>query len=496
MVSGDAWGGTIMTSKALRIPPGVWDWRGTAIVLVVVGAPPLVTIQLSPTTETWGSVASTVGLVAYPVAMAAALLLYFHWRLVDGRGTAWLVAALTAVSLKGIATAGMRASYAEEIRANATSLMLVDLAFAAGVLAMLALFAQRQRPPFDPMAMGLLIGLFVISAEFALLTNPPFLDRSFSAVTLGNVLLLTIQLTAAYAVLHISTLPPWARARLGVALGLLSLNRAITYPVAGSAVVSATAIVTDFLGAVLVFGTALALLRTTINDNAEAVDELHQRVEHFEAESRNDRARLHEINATIAGIASATRLIHRGPDLPSHRRGLLQEMLDSEISRLERLMEAKGQQLRDVELDDVIRPLVVAQHALGRPVFWTPSGQWAHGRADDIAEVVNVLLNNAARHAPGAAVVVNTRRVGDCVEIRVSDSGPGISKEMTARLFEWEAHSPESPGEGIGLHVARRLMEEQGGSLRPVLSHASGAVFVVGLQPPRDIHESANARAE
>jgi signal transduction histidine kinase len=247
---------------------------------------------------------------------------------------------------------------------------------------------------------------------------------------------------------------------------------------------------------VLLCSTALALLRQTIRENSLTVDALSHRVEQVELESRHDRERLHEINATIAGIASATRLIHRGPELPSHRQGLLQDMLDSEISRLERLMESRGQHLRDLDLDDVLRPLIVAQHALGRPVFWTPSGHMAHGRADDVAEVVNVLLNNAARHAPGAAVVVTVRRVADSVEIRVSDSGPGISTEMAARLFEWGAHSDDSPGEGIGLHVARRLMQEQGGSLRPLVSHSSGAVFVVGLQPPREVHESASARAE
>jgi signal transduction histidine kinase len=344
--------------------------------------------------------------------------------------------------------------------------------------------------------MGMVIGLFVAALRFALVANPPLLDDAPALMTLGNLTMLAIQLTAAFAVLHIRSLPPWAGARLALAMGLLSINRAISYPVLSGSVISGAALVTDFLGAVLLCATALALLRQTIRENTRTVDALNHRVEQVEAESRQDRERLHEINATIAGIASATRLIHRGPELPSHRKGLLQEMLDSEIARLERLMDSQGQQLCDIDLDEVIRPLVVAQHALGRPVFWTPSGHGAYGRSDDIAEVVNVLLNNAARHAPGAAVVVNVRRLADSVEIRVSDSGPGISTEMAARLFEWGAHDPESPGEGIGLHVARRLMQEQGGSLRPMLSHSSGAVFVVGLQPPRDVHESASARAE
>lgn len=485
-----------MTSKALRIPDGVWGWRGTALVLVVVGAPPLATFQLNHEPETWASEAATVGLVAYPVALAATLMLYFHWRLVDGQGTAWLVAAFTAGSIKGISTAGMRAAYLEDIEAHATGLMLIDVVFAVGVLAMLTVLARRQPTPFDPVAMGMVIGLSVAALRFALVANPPLLVDLPELLTLGNVFMLTVQLTAAFAVLHITSLPPWARARFAVAMGLLSVNRAISYPVLDGSIISAAALVTDFVGAVLLCGTSLALLRQTIRDNSLTVDALSHRVEQVEMESRHDRERLHEINATIAGIASATRLIHRGPELPSHRKGLLQEMLDSEISRLERLMESKGQHLRDVDLDEVIRPLIVAQHALGRPVFWTPSGQMAYGRSDDIAEVVNVLLNNAARHAPGAAVVVNVRRVADSVEIRVSDSGPGISTEMAARLFEWGAHDPESPGEGIGLHVARRLMQEQGGSLRPLLSHSAGAVFVVGLQLPRDIHESASARAE
>ena len=93
------------------------------------------------------------------------------------------------------------------------------------------------------------------------------------------------------------------------------------------------------------------MLRLAIRENTTTVDALHDRVAQVEQAVREDRERLHEINATIAGIATATRLIHDGPELTADRKDLLQDMLDSEIARLERLVDHRSAHLHDVDLD-------------------------------------------------------------------------------------------------------------------------------------------------
>ena len=76
-----------------------------------------------------------------------------------------------------------------------------------------------------------------------------------------------------------------------------------------------------------------------------------------------------------------------------------------------------------MDLDAAIWPLVEAHRARGHDVEWVPNGLLAAGRTDDISEVVNILLNNAAAHAPGHREI-EVRRVEGSAEIAVSDSGP------------------------------------------------------------------------
>jgi signal transduction histidine kinase len=487
-----------MSSKELRIPSGVWGWAGTALVVLVVVLPPLVTLGLDPDARNLTEAAAVVGLVVHVVSLAAALLLYFHWRLTLVHATAWLAAALTAGSIKGLALAGMRVAYPEAVQAHAAVIMVLDLLFAVAILLMVTL-AQRRVPPMDPAALGIVVGLAIAGVRFGLVSQDPLLAVAPNLLAAGNLLLLTLHLGFAWAVLNLYRTPIWAGVRLSLAVGLLSANRAISYPSLDGTFATVAALVTDAAGAVLLCGTSLAMLRMSIRDNASTVDALHDRVAEVEQAVREDRERLHEINATIAGIATATRLIHDGPQLTTDRRGMLQDMLDSEIARLERLVDHRTAHLHDVDLDKTIQPLVVAQQAMGRHVQWTPSGHVASGRADDIAEVLTTLLNNAAQHAPGAAVSVSVRCDGGMVEIKVADCGPGISREMAARIFEWGERGPQSEGQGIGLNVAKRLASELGGSLRalPSQSHAGfGAVFVLTLHPSRNSHGAARARAK
>jgi len=236
------------------------------------------------------------------------------------------------------------------------------------------------------------------------------------------------------------------------------------------------------VAAVVLSRAALIRARSAMRNVRGKVGELRGQLVVAESALREQRAQLHEIGSTVAGITSASRLINEPTVLlRSDRRLALEEMIGAELSRLERLVLGGSDSPVVFAVDDVLRPLVVAQHAQSRSVVWEPSGAVAHGCPDALAEAVHVLLNNAAKHGDGAGVSLRVGEVDAAVEIEVADSGPGIPPELRPHVFDWGVRGPRSSGQGIGLHVARSLVEQHGGYLRLKDSERPGTTFILGL---------------
>jgi len=100
-----------------------------------------------------------------------------------------------------------------------------------------------------------------------------------------------------------------------------------------------------------------------------------------------------------------------------------------------------------------------------------------------IGRVLNNLVGNALRHTPaGGQVTITARRTGSGVEICVSDTGEGIRAEDLPHLFERfyrgeKSRSRRSGGAGLGLAIARGIVEAHGGSMRVVSEPGQGAAF-------------------
>lgn len=235
------------------------------------------------------------------------------------------------------------------------------------------------------------------------------------------------------------------------------------------------------------------ILRGSGDDDATSVA-VRERLDRAELEVRDRRALMHEIGATVSGIAFAAQLIdHRRAFSPTQQR--LQAMLDAEIARLNRMTGERSSDLSEViDLDETIRHLVTAQEVQGHRVEWSPTGCLVEGRADDVAQIIHTLLQNAVGHGRSIDVALHASSVGDVVEIVVADGGPGLSPLAREHLYEWAAPGDDSRGEGIGLHLARALACRNGGSLE-LLETDRGTAFVVSLPTMRANHGHLAQRA-
>ena len=83
-----------------------------------------------------------------------------------------------------------------------------------------------------------------------------------------------------------------------------------------------------------------------------------------------------------------------------------------------------------------------------------------------IREVISNLLTNALRHTPrGGKVDLAAVLAGDRVEVTVHDTGSGIPADQLDRIFDRFYRSPDSPGSGLGLPIAKSLVEAHGGTI-------------------------------
>jgi signal transduction histidine kinase len=196
--------------------------------------------------------------------------------------------------------------------------------------------------------------------------------------------------------------------------------------------------------------------------------------------------RLHAVRSGLAGLSGALHLLtEQRAELPEESLRRVETLLVGEIERLRRLVAPPAYDevtvVEEIELDTVVGNVVLSRRMAGQEVAWTPSGFRVRGSADDVVEVLNILLVNAWRHAQGAPARIEVTREDATVVVRVSDDGPGVLPELRDSIFERGVRRPGSRGQGLGLAMARGLVESVGGSLTLTEAVSGGACFCVAL---------------
>lgn len=451
--------------------------------------------------QDWVTMVEVSALVVYALMLVAGVYVYLHWRTTvapddvvqsaDQRLSAWLTVGLMAVGTNGLLLAALPRNGADDGWLAISQLALV------AILGGFALQAGRVDLWADPAFIGWGVGLGLVGLYLPLSTAMPFRPDP-TVMALLNSLVILGGLLLSWMVLEQRAVSLWLRRRLAVAGFVLTSAHCLTnLDVSDHSALAVLAIVANVAGATLLWTTAHSWLRRAAYLREEELRRLKTALTEVEAGAQGDQELLHEVGSTIAGIASASRVMRFDTAVTDQRRQRLEEMLESEIARLQRMMSdrahAVGRVGPDIEfdLDAVLEPLVVSHESRGLDISWRPSGLQAWGRADDLAEVVDILLDNARRHAPGATVRLEATTVGDAVEIACSDDGPGISAHLREDVFTSGLRGPASEGQGLGLAIARRLMSQHGGSLElaPVPAGAQRTTFAARL--PQTIRDEA-----
>jgi signal transduction histidine kinase len=104
-------------------------------------------------------------------------------------------------------------------------------------------------------------------------------------------------------------------------------------------------------------------------------------------------------------------------------------------------------------------------------------GAWDSAR---LRQVLANLVENACRYGPGQPITASVRAEGQVAVLEVLDGGPGL--EAVTALFEPYARGPSPPsGLGLGLFVARKIIEAHSGSIEASSASEGGSNFIIRL---------------
>jgi len=206
----------------------------------------------------------------------------------------------------------------------------------------------------------------------------------------------------------------------------------------------------------------------------------------------------HELRNPIAGISGAIEVLRAGAkDDPQAREHFLGRLSD-DAERVSRLtdalltlarIDAVGRETTDVI--DVSAVIDEAVQAVAPPegidvTAEVSNGVAAEGDAVLLRQVLIGLLTNAFKNtpAPGAVTLRARRKGGGEVLIEVEDTGAGIAADEVGRVFERfyrGARALEQEGFGLGLSIAKRMVDVMGGEIGVDSEVGVGSTFWVRL---------------
>jgi len=244
----------------------------------------------------------------------------------------------------------------------------------------------------------------------------------------------------------------------------------------------------------------LGELGDAFNTMADRLAKLQEEVKRQERQAMFGRVAaglVHDLSHPIQNIGNSTRLLLRD-DVDVDSREMFRRTIERELATLKRFME---------DLRHVVKPKPIERFAMdinasvaeviesmrdeGERNGITVEAQFAPGElvieGDRFAlgRVYRNLITNAIQATePGGRVTVATARVGNHVEISVTDTGSGIPADRLAAIFD-DFVTTKRRGLGLGLAISKRIVEQLDGTIAVESEVGRGTAFTLRF-PVRD----------
>jgi signal transduction histidine kinase len=210
----------------------------------------------------------------------------------------------------------------------------------------------------------------------------------------------------------------------------------------------------------------------------------------------------HELRTPMASvIGSARTLQQRWRELAPEQREAFLALIADETNRLAALIGdvldtsridagTFSYSFSDVDVGELVRESAasadISQDEVHVTAAVTDDLVRVRGDRDRLRQVLTNLIDNAIKYSPaGSDVAVRAYRTDARLVVEVADRGPGIAKEQQRVIFEKfgraVAGGDGKPGTGLGLFIARSIVEAHGGVLDVRSAPEQGATFVVEL---------------
>lgn len=215
----------------------------------------------------------------------------------------------------------------------------------------------------------------------------------------------------------------------------------------------------------------------------------------------------HEFKTPLTSIKAAASGLRSHPTASQNERAELLTVVEEESDRLSRLV-TEAIQMARIEAGNVrlhlgpVRLERIAQtavHDLGDRIsdrevrVAIPAGT-PEALADSqlIGLVVRHLLDNALKYSPpGTPIELSAETKGDRVIVKVSDHGPGVAEKDRNRVFEKffraRNHKDKMPGSGMGLAIAREVVQAHKGEIWVEARPGGGSVFFLSLPVAQEV---------